>query len=40
MEIPIFDDPTERSIVDVAGEPTSNEWHPANGPARDLCRCL
>lgn len=40
MTIPIYDDPTEWNIVDAASDPKPNEWHPSNGPARRLCRCL
>jgi hypothetical protein len=40
LPIPIYDDQTEWNIVDTATESERNEWHPSNGPARRLCRCL
>jgi hypothetical protein len=40
MSLPIFKDSSEWRIIDTTEEGHSREWHPMNGPARQLCRCL
>ncbi|MBV9009049.1 MAG: hypothetical protein JO354_07780 [Verrucomicrobia bacterium] len=40
MSLAIYNDSSEWQIVDATDDGRSREWHPMNGPAKHLCRCL